>query len=290
MAVILPDGPRTSQDPELSGLLTVEHAHGFLRWLDLPAEAPSVDALGRLISRYLGRVPFQNVTMLARPRRAPTLDEIVDDALSGRGGPCGVMNPFMAALLHRLGYDVCLLSGSMQEPDCHIALEVRIEKQRWWLDVGNGHPYLELVRLGDEVPRTYAGLTWRVRRLETECFAVEHLFPEAADWKTSYTFTTAPRPFSFFAGMIEAHYTRPGFGPFLLGLRLIRYPQGHMDALRDRIRLNGAGPVTRKELPDREAILEAAQQIAGGVELPLERALHALEQAGIRYPRKGEAA
>ena len=253
------------------------------------AAAPSIDALRNLVRTYLGRVPFQNITMLARPRRSPTLEEIVDDVLSGRGGPCGVMNPFMAALLHRLGYDVCLLSGSMQEPDCHIALAVHLEGQEWWLDVGNGHPYLEPIRLGDDSSRSFAGLTWRVRPLELQSFAVEHLFPGEMDWKTSYIFAMEPRPFSFFTSMIEAHYTRPCFGPFLLGLRMIRYPHGHIDALRDQTRLRGAGPVTRDELPDREAILAAACEIAGEIEMPFEQAFNALEQAGVHYPRRGEA-
>jgi len=267
---------RTAADAELASLFDGPQVKALLNRLSLEREEPSVPALNRLIRAWLGRIPFQNVTMLARPRRAPTLEELREDVLLGRGGPCGVMNPAMAALLHRLGYDVCLISGSMQAPDCHIALLVRLAGVDWWLDVGNGHPYLEAVALGDERVRHYAGLTWRMRVREPGLYAVEHLPPDAVDWKCSYEFRPHPRPFSFFEGMIRAHYTQPGYGPFLLGLRLIRYPSGHIDALRDQLRLRGSDVVVREMLPDESSVLAAAQEIAGDADLPLQSALDVL--------------
>lgn len=267
---------RTAADLQLATLFDEPQVEALLRRLELAPEVPSVPALTRLIRAWLGRIPFQNVTMLARARRAPTLEEIRDDVLSGRGGPCGVMNPAMAALLHRLGYDVCLISGSMQAPDCHIALLLRLADVDWWLDVGNGHPYLEAVALGDEQVRHHAGLRWRIRAREPGFYAVEHLVPDADDWKCSYTFRPEPHPFSFFEGMIHSHYTQPGYGPFLMGLRLIRYPRGQIDAVRDHLRLRGSDVVVREILPDESSVVAAAQEIAGDADLPLQSALDVL--------------
>lgn len=220
--------------------------------------------------------------MLARYGRPPTVPEILEDMRRGRGGPCNVMNPFLAALLSRLGYDVALLAGSMQQPDCHIALSVRLEGRLHWLDAGNGHPYLEPVAFGDEAPRAHAGLTFRLTRLGPDTYAVEHLFPDASDWKTSYTLSLAPRPLALFAAMIGQHHREPGFGPFLTGLRLIRFPGGALTAIRDDVLLTGGREAVRKErLPDRRALDHAIAAHFPDLDLPLDAALRALERAGL---------
>lgn len=277
-------------DEDLRDLLSDPQAAAFARWLDVASAPPDLGTLRGLLQAYLGRVPFQNVTMLARPRRAPTLEEIRADVLAGRGGPCGVMNPFFAALLHRLGFTVCLLRGSMQQPDCHIAVGVLLEGRHHWLDVGNGHPYLDVIPLGDEAPRTHGGLTYRVRPLEDGArYAVEHRLAPAAPWRCSYTFLWEPTAFFRFAAMIEHHYTTVGYGPFLSGLRVIRCPGGALRALRDRELILSAGEYTvREPVPDRAALRALLARHFGDLDLPFSEALDALRALGSPLFSAGE--
>ena len=218
----------------LDGWLDRADVEAFHARLDLPIAAPSKPALTDLLARTLARVPFQNVCMLARPRRAPTLAEIRDDMLSGRGGPCGHMNPFLAALLHELGYSVALVAGSMQAPDCHIALLVSLADERLWLDAGNGFPYLEPIALDDPRPRRHPLLDHRVCALGQERWQIEHRRRGEEPWIRNYDFSIAPRSFGSFASMIEAHYSQPGYGPFLVGLRANFHTHDQSIIIRDQ--------------------------------------------------------
>lgn len=279
-------------DEELRGLLSDRQAADFLTSLGVVGAAPDLRTLQTLLRAYLGRIPFQNITMLARPRRAPTLEEIRADVLEGRGGPCGVMNPFFAALLHRLGFSVCLLRGSMQQPDCHIAVGVLLDGERYWLDVGNGHPYRDAIALGDETPRAHGGLVYRVRALDDGArLAVEHHLTPTASWRCSYSFPWEPTSFRRFAAMIERHYTTVGYGPFLSGLRVIRCPGGVQHALRDRELLISDGARTvREPVPDLAALHGVLDRHFGDLRLPFAAALDALRALGSSLFTPHEAA
>jgi N-hydroxyarylamine O-acetyltransferase len=271
---------RVSDDPELAGWLSPSEVEAFVARLGLQAARPDLPALRRLLRAYLSKIPFQNVGMLARSGRAPMRAEILDDMRRGRGGPCNVMNPFFAALLSGLGYEVSLLSGSMAAPDCHIALTVEAEGRSYWVDAGNGHPYLEPVAFGDGAPRAHAGLTYRLAPRGDATFAVEHRFPGATEWKTSYILERTPRPLGFFARMIEQHHTEPGFGPFLTGLRIVRFPGGALTAIRDAVLLTGRAGRSRTPIADRRALLDIVAAHFGDVDLPVDEAIRALERAG----------
>ncbi|PRQ07549.1 phytanoyl-CoA dioxygenase family protein [Enhygromyxa salina] len=263
--------------------------HGLDRWLDhadieafharlgLPRETPSKRALTALVARTLERVPFQNICMLARPRRAPTLAEVRADMLEGLGGPCGHMNPFFAALLYELGYAVTLVAGSMQAPDCHIALIIALDGEQLWVDIGNGFPYLEPIPLGDPRRRHHPMLDHRLRPLGGARWQVQHRRRGQLEWSRNYDFDLTPRTFASFAGMIDAHYSRPGYGPFLSGLRVNRHLPDRSIVLRDR--------VLRVIAPDRDDVhslddIELALALRDHfptAELPLNDALEHLQ-------------
>ena len=171
--------------------------------------------------------------MLVRPRRSPTHEEIIEDMLSLRGGPCGHYNPFMNEVLRHCGFDSSLVPAWMGGKLSHMALVVRLEDGDWWLDFGNGHPYLSPIRLDSESAATHAGLTYRIRSPSEGVYALEHRLPNDDEFSENYRFTTERVPFSHFDEMVEAHYTKPGFGPFLDGIRFIRFPAGEMLAIRD---------------------------------------------------------
>src|SRR4029079_14543231 len=96
----------------------------------------------------------------------------------------------------------------------------------------------------------------------------------------SYTLTLAPRPLRFFAAMIEQHHAEPGFGPFLTGLRIIRFPGGALTAIRDDVLMTGRAVIKTERLVDRRALERALSEHFSDVELPVAEALGALEHAG----------
>ncbi|ACY13521.1 arylamine N-acetyltransferase family protein [Haliangium ochraceum] len=269
-----------ADDPELAGWLSPDEARAFCDRLGVRCERADLPTLRALVRAYLGRVPFQNVSMLARYGRVPTRDELLADMRRGRGGPCNVMNPFLATVLSSLGYRVALLSGSMAQPDCHIALSVEVEDRLFWVDVGNGHPYLEPVAFGDEAVRRWAGLAFRLVRREDGAYAVEHRSQAATSWRASYVVRTEPRPFRFFASMIEQHHTRTGYGPFMTGLRIIRFPDGARTAIRDDVLSTGRTTIHKQRLDDREALTRAMAMHFADIDLPLDDALRMLARAG----------
>ena len=125
-------------------MLTSSQIAAFMDNLGLnPMGELTIERLRIIIQQFLARVPFQNLTMLVGPMRRPTWSEICDEMLCGNGGLCTTRNPFLKALLERLGFDVCFVSASMVKPDCHIGLLVFIEGKEYWVDVGNGYPYIE---------------------------------------------------------------------------------------------------------------------------------------------------
>lgn len=272
---------RVIDDPDLGNWLTRAEAEVFCERIGVDVSQRDAATLGTLVRAYLGKIPFHNIHMLVRYGREPSRAEILDDMHRGLGGPCNVMNPFFAALLAQLGYDVTLLSGSMQQPDCHIALCVRFGEHAYWADVGNGHPYLEPIRLGDESPKFSAGLGYRLVARPSCGYAIEHQFDRGGPWKTCYTFTLEPRPHRFFASMIAEHHTMPGFGPFMTGLRLIRVPDGSLTAIRDDVLLTGRDVIQKHHLTSKDALMDAVTKHFGDIDLPIGDAVRVLEKQGI---------
>lgn len=261
----------------LDGWLSRADLQTFHSQIDLPIQQPCRAALTSLVGRMLDRLPFQNICMLARPRRAPTLSEIRADMLSGRGGPCGHMNPFLTALLHELGYEVHLVSGSMQEPDCHIALIVWIGDEWLWTDVGNGFPYLEPISLNDQSLRRHALLDYRLRQGHEDRWQVEHRRRGQTEWVCNYQFHRSPRSFDFFADMIEAHYSQPGYGPFLTGLRANRHTPQRSVLIRDRVLRIVDSEYDESRSLDDAGLAAAVREHFPGVDLPLQDALEQLQ-------------
>ena len=71
--------------------------------------------------------------MLTGPRRRPTWKEICEQMLCGNGGLCTIRNPFLKVLLAQQGFETFFVSASMEEPDCHIGILVRLNEVDYWL-------------------------------------------------------------------------------------------------------------------------------------------------------------
>jgi arylamine N-acetyltransferase len=256
--------------------VTKQQADQFLSAIQISEIENSPSGLELLINTTLGRVPFTNIMMLVRPRRSPTHQEIIEDMLSLRGGPCGHFNPFMNELLRHLGFDSSLVPGWMEGKLSHMAIIVKINANEWWLDFGNGHPYLSPININSNDVKCHAGLSYRVIVNSDSSYSLEHRLPHEDSFSQNYRFTTERVPFSFFDEMVESHYTTPGFGPFLSGVRFIRYPLGEMLAIRDNQLLKTTdGKISKekiKSLDEMERLIttgfeQATYPLARGMEV-----------------------
>ena len=195
--------------------------NSFLNRIECDFTEPSVQQLFSIVSGIIEHIPFQNISMLTNEWVRPTNQMIKHDMLSGLGGLCTVRNPFLHEFLKCLGYNVRLASSTMNEPDCHITLIVELDQHEWWVDVGNGYPYMEPVMLGDEKEKSNWFMKYKLNH-EFGRFQVYHKINDH-DWELNHHFSPKPVDFTAFDRMHELHYSVPGWGPFLIGLRVNRF-------------------------------------------------------------------
>ena len=212
--------------------LTTAQITAFMEYLGLnPEDRPTIENLRKIVQNFLEIVPFQNLTMLIGPMRRPTWDEICEEMLCGNGGLCTTRNPFLQVLLSHLGYTVTFVSASMEKPDCHIGILVRLNEVDYWVDVGNGYPYMEPYPLGSKSVASHPFFDYQV--IESEgVWQVQHRFKDG-QWRTNQTFENRAVPYEFFDEMHEHHYKEIGWGPFLTGLRVNRWSAAGGFILRD---------------------------------------------------------
>ena len=235
-----------SSDFHLNNLLTKSDACCFvtqvLGWnaYDAAKISPTLETLNRIITSMLERVPFHNLTLLTRPRRPPTLDEIKSDMMLGLGGPCSVVNSFLASLLIALGFgpNVFLLSCQiLDRVGCHVAILVQIKGLRYFVDVGNGKPYNEAVPLGDQSIKTSQNgvFQWNLT-FNPSTKRMELIHHTKSKYGVGLSFDPSETVrFQSFRAMIIRSRSDTSFGPFLTGLRLNCYPLGtsQVAAIRD---------------------------------------------------------
>lgn len=211
--------------------LSQTEAISFIKSIGLTVAYPSFEALSKIILAVLGRIPFQNINMLLREKKSPTIAQIKADMLSLKGGPCGHINPFLGALLEKLGYDISLVSGSMMRPNCHLGLLLTYDKKQYYIDCGDGKPYFQPIPIREY--SHYKGLTheWR-SSLKQNQFVIEYKKKEG-EWFTNCTVSLQKVNFNFFEKEIHYHYTQDDYGPFQRGLRFAIYPNQEIRSLRD---------------------------------------------------------
>lgn len=220
---------------------------------------PSLVALGKVISAFLGNIPFHNLSLLTRGRRSPTISEIKRDMLSGLGGPCGHMNPFLGAFLHGLDYRIHLVSGSMMQPNCHLALLVHLPEGRFYCDVGDGRPYFYPMAADRLQEHHHPSYTWKTYPLSENQLALDVLHEDG--WSRNCTVDLDEKPFSFFTNFIYCHYSKDDYGPFQRGFRLVQYPMGAVKGIRDLEYLyQENGQFFRREIGSKKEFMELTGQ------------------------------
>lgn len=212
--------------------LSQEQVEQYLELIGVELESPSFDFLCKIISKSLSEIPFQNFTMLTRQKIRPSINEICNDMLNGVGGLCTIRNPFLFQILIKLGFHVYYVSCSMEKEDCHIAMIVNLENQKYLVDIGNGFPYQNPIKLGDFSSQKHPFIEYRLIR-KNSSWILEHKRNDS--WKKNYSFFDKEVDYSYFDLMHENHYQKPGWGPFLTGLRLNKWWDDKFVILRDDI-------------------------------------------------------
>lgn len=145
---------------------------------------PSVELLGALQLAHLIHVPFENLHVFHARGVRTDLDwsypKIVEQQ---RGGWCFEVNGCCGALLRAIGFDLDYISCQVwNEPGewgpqlDHLGLVVRLDGERWFVDVGFGDNCLvPLPLVGGE----YSGLPRRARiEIDADAFVLSELMPD----------------------------------------------------------------------------------------------------------------
>lgn len=96
---------------------------------------------------------LQNITLSSIPqhaRKVPDESDIIAAGLNGIGGNCITQNTFLQLLLHSLGYDSFIVSGTVGDGDLnnHVLCVVRLSpSELYLLDLGVGLPFPEPIPL-----------------------------------------------------------------------------------------------------------------------------------------------
>lgn len=221
----------------------------FLKRINLVRSEPSLEFLRDIVGNIFSQLPFQNLSMLSDENVRPPMVKIKNDMLSGLGGLCTVRNPFLFALLNSLGFEVSFVSSTMIEPDCHISLVVNLDGY-YWVDIGNGYPYFEPIKLGDVTEVHNWFFSYRLTEKDG-VYSVQHYSKSQKEWVENHSFKNIPVPYSRFDRMHDLHYRVPGWGPFLTGIRVNRYWKNGGVILRDFLATDPDGQAqlkTKKEL------------------------------------------
>ena len=238
---------------ELNLEFTEMEIQSFLKRIEVDFSVPNEQSLEEIVSGIIEHLPFQNFSMLTDDWVRPSPLKIKRDMLSGHGGLCTVRNPFLHEFLKSLGFSVRYVSSTINEPDCHISLLVNIDNNDWWVDVGNGFPYLKPIQLGNQREINHPFIKYRIVNKQGRWY-VQHKKSEG-EWKTNHHFSDNGVPYSIFDKMHKLHYSIPGWGPFLTGLRVNRWWMEGGVILKDE----------RAFSPDGEEILRTPMEIISWV-------------------------
>lgn len=150
---------------------TCEWVDRYLEAIGGQAEAPSLDALGRLMQRQITSIPFENITSILRrsayrdePVPAPDPDELLETwRRRAGGGVCYELSAMFERLLQALGYQSRLVLGQISIPGGHQAIVVELDGGDYLVDVGSGSPLFEPIPLDGITEVRRAGLGFRFR-------------------------------------------------------------------------------------------------------------------------------
>ena len=269
-------------------MLSLEEAENFaVEVLKVPYSAErvkndSISLLNELIRAFHATIPFQDLILISKPlkeRRIPTIEQVKEDVLSGRGGLCYTLNTFMKYFLEALGYGAHHVASTVVKVGDHIMTRVDIARDKFIVDVGCGYPTFEAIPVNFEKESPFykhSFVEYKFVRLKEgdggNVFGRRHRstkhgneFKRKTDedgcWQF-YQVDLTPRSLDFFIeSAMTTVYTTPGYTPLHDSLRVVVFPvKGGMYGFNDKTQLveNDSGKLDSKELTSDEVIQAVA--------------------------------
>jgi N-hydroxyarylamine O-acetyltransferase len=273
--------------------MTDHFADRYLALLGVEREAPSLEALARLVRAHVLAVPFENVT--AHLRRAtqpagpaPLPDPaVLLDAWERRagGGVCFDIAAMVEPLLRSLGYRAHLVLGQISAPFGHQALVVELDGRRYLVDLGNGAPLFEPIPLEGVVEVHRHGLSFRYRPGDTPDAWVQDRLIDGT-WKQHCLLDLQPAaPADRDSGY--QHHMTPGTTWVLGSLTMNRSTLTEVYALKDDVltRYTDAGKHA-ETISDPARYREIAAEVFRLPALPIDAARAALETVRAGTPTR----
>jgi N-hydroxyarylamine O-acetyltransferase len=182
--------------------------------MEVPSGPPTLELLAALQLAHLTHVPFENLHVFhARGVRTDlewSFPKVVEQA---RGGWCFELNGCFGALLRAVGFDLDYISCQVWDASIgwgpaldHLGLVVRLDGERWFVDVGFGDNCLVPLPLrnGD-----YEASPRRARiDIDDEMFVLSELMPDAG-WVPQLQGGLQPRELADFTPRSEYLKTAP---------------------------------------------------------------------------------
>lgn len=155
-------------------------------------------------------IPFENLDIhLGRLITCDIERFFTKIVMEKRGGFCYELNGLFGELLHRLGFDVTMLSARVRNESGgfghefdHMALLVVVDGERWLADVGFGESFIRPLRLDTEEIQLDPAGNFRVIRDGLD-------WSMMSDGTTEYRFTLTPRALEEFEPMCSYQQTSP---------------------------------------------------------------------------------
>jgi N-hydroxyarylamine O-acetyltransferase len=189
----------------------------YLARLELPAKPEvSLARLNLLHERHLLACPFENLDIARRVEIVIDVDRFFEKiVVRRRGGFCYELNGLFGCLLEAAGFRVERIGARVYGPEGtpgiegdHMALLVEVDGRRYLADVGFGESFRRPLPLEMETEASQYGERYRLVAGGDE-IDYQVFDRDAHDWRSTYTFTLAPRDLDFFGPACAHHQTSP---------------------------------------------------------------------------------
>ncbi len=213
-------------------------------------------------------IPFQSITLLSSPlqeRHKPSIDEVMSEMLSSRGGLCYTLNTFMKLLLEALGYSVYHIISSVSEPENHIITIATFDNIKYLVEVGCGYPTFQPIPLNfkdESIIYENSFIKYKFKWISEDTIERQHLFlTPSANWQRFYSFCVTPKLFEELDKPMTVAYTDTKAIPFHTSFRAVKFYKGKATVIRDgKLLVEDATHVLQEtKLPSHDEILRAVQ-------------------------------
>jgi N-hydroxyarylamine O-acetyltransferase len=214
--------------------LSESNVNTFLtKVLSLEKQTISIDFVNSIIARVAEIIPFQNIDLTTKYFGSPLKgEELIESILNGKGGICTTINPFMGAFLSSLGFDVHLIAcGKKNEDKRHVAICMKLNNSKYFIDFGDAQPYFEAIELNDlelEFKRSFR--SYKIYQIGQEKYRIE--LKKDNIWSSYFEFETTPVNYNYFDEVNLKFYSDLDFGPFWKQLHFGIYPNKKLIAIR----------------------------------------------------------